>query len=202
MSAAAEVLPLEPPSSQGTAALPLPASCQNCPPAGTSRLLAPDDPSRQPSLQPWPVHHQELPHCVPCSTLGGLLPTPQHFQAAVTTNNSPPPKPMPALATSQKTDMKQQSATPSETKTAVEAVWRHSCEGLSPEQKDQLGALLAKFTTALPPSLKKPAAPMLSSIPLTLCGPRSDLVRHCNFPFPVQCWTLSDIIKKTYKTGL
>ncbi|MGH0136338.1 UNVERIFIED_CONTAM: hypothetical protein FKN15_032018 [Acipenser sinensis] len=28
-----------------------------------------------------------------------------------------------------------------------------------------------------------------------------DLVRHCNFPFPVQCRTLSDIIKKTQKTG-
>ncbi|MGH0160966.1 UNVERIFIED_CONTAM: hypothetical protein FKN15_009037 [Acipenser sinensis] len=35
--------------------------------------------------------------------------------------------------------------------------------------------------------------------PLTLCGPMSDLVRRCNYSYPVQCRTLSDIIKKTHK---
>ncbi|MGH0150978.1 UNVERIFIED_CONTAM: hypothetical protein FKN15_044060 [Acipenser sinensis] len=37
---------------------------------------------------------------------------------------------------------------------------------------------------------------------LTLCGLMSDQVRHRNFPFPVQCRTLSDIIKKTQKTDI
>ncbi|XP_058879681.1 uncharacterized protein LOC131737088 [Acipenser ruthenus] len=85
------------------------------------------------------------PSPVPCSTQEGLPPTPQHFQATVTTNITPPPKPSPASVMSQETGMKPQSTTPSETKMAVEAVWRRSCEGLCPEQQDQLGELLAKF---------------------------------------------------------
>ncbi|MGH0128383.1 UNVERIFIED_CONTAM: hypothetical protein FKN15_070329 [Acipenser sinensis] len=36
---------------------------------------------------------------------------------------------------------------------------------------------------------------------LTLCCPMSDLVRHCNYSYLVQCRTLSDIIKKTRKIG-
>ncbi|MGH0164857.1 UNVERIFIED_CONTAM: hypothetical protein FKN15_061331 [Acipenser sinensis] len=36
---------------------------------------------------------------------------------------------------------------------------------------------------------------------LTLCGPLSDLVRHCNYSYQVHCRTLSDIIIETQKTG-
>ncbi|MBN3271617.1 HNRH1 protein, partial [Polyodon spathula] len=53
-------------------------------------------------------------------------------------------------------------------------------------------------------SCDKTSQMIVTAVSMDNCGFMLDLgvqVRHYNFPFPVKCWTLSDIIKKTSSTG-